>query len=193
MDLTPELITLGTELATIAGKRSVETIFDKIRTVKQKGDKNEIINNLEEIINELISDKNRLIQISQAYEENIITQKMNQEEIDYITNSIIPILEEFIKSSGKEDADSIQGTIDIIKPILSKETFNMLQILGFNFKRAIGEPLTELIASYIKSNINIKDKEVELQTLIKKQEIEYLKICQDENAYNRLMKMQGNE
>ena len=193
MDLTPELITLGTELATIAGKRSVETIFDKIRTVKQKGDKDEIINNLEEIINELISDKNRLIQISQAYEENIITQKMNQEEIDYITNSIIPILEEFIKSSGKEDADSIQGTIDIIKPILSKETFNMLQILGFNFKRAIGEPLTELIASYIKSNINIKDKEVELQTLIKKQEIEYLKICQDENAYNRLMKMQGNE
>ena len=37
MDLTPEMISIGTELATIVGKRSVETIFDKIRTVKEKG------------------------------------------------------------------------------------------------------------------------------------------------------------
>ena len=82
MELTPEMITLGTELASIAGRKSVEAIFDKIRTVKKKGDKDEIISNLEEIINDLISDKNRLIQISQAYEENLITQKITQEEID---------------------------------------------------------------------------------------------------------------
>lgn len=97
MELTPEMIAMGTELATIAGKRSVEAIFDKIRTVKNKGDKDEIINNLEEIINDLIADKNRLIQISHAYEENLITQKITQDEIDYITNSIIPLLEEFIE------------------------------------------------------------------------------------------------
>ena len=42
----------------------------------------------------------------------------------------------------------------MIKPILSKETFNILQILGFNFKKAIGEPMTEWIASLIKSKIN---------------------------------------
>ena len=37
MELTPEMITLGTELATIAGRKSVEAIFDKIRAVKKKG------------------------------------------------------------------------------------------------------------------------------------------------------------
>lgn len=158
MELTPEIITLGTELATIAGRKSVQAIIDKIKTVKQKGDKDEIINNLEEIINELISDKNKLIQISQAYEEVLITQKISQDEIDYITNSIIPLLEEFLKQSTQEDAEKIQSGIDMFKPILSKEFFNMMQILGFNFKQAIGEPL-----------------------------IEYFKICQDEESYKRLM------
>jgi hypothetical protein len=73
MELTPEMISLGTELTVIAGKKSVEVIFDKIKGVKKKVYKEEIINSLEEIINELIADKNQLIQISQGYEEAIIT------------------------------------------------------------------------------------------------------------------------
>ena len=89
MELTPEIVALGTELATIAGKKSVETIFDKIKAVKQKGDKDEIIRNLEEIVNELISDKNSLIRISQAYEQELVAQKITDKEIEYITNSII--------------------------------------------------------------------------------------------------------
>lgn len=187
MELAPEIITLGTELATIAGRKSVQAIIDKIKTVKQKGDKDEIINNLEEIINELISDKNKLIQISQAYEEVLITQKISQDEIDYITNSIIPLLEEFLKQSTQEDAEKLQSGIDMFKPILSKEFFNMMQILGFNFKRAIGEPLTELLASLIRSNIKTADKNIEMQILAQQREIEYYKICQDEKSYKRLM------
>ncbi|MCI9622505.1 MAG: hypothetical protein HFI23_04145 [Lachnospiraceae bacterium] len=187
MELTPEMITLGTELASIAGRKSVEAIFDKIRTVKKKGDKDEIISNLEEIINDLISDKNRLIQISQAYEENLITQKITQEEIDYITNSIIPLLEEFLKQSSQDDSRKIQDGINAIKPILSKEIFNIMQILGFNFKEAIGEPLTELLAAFIRTKINTTERSLEIQMLAQQREVEYLKICQDEKAYNRLM------
>lgn len=187
MELTPEMITLGTELATIAGRKSVEAIFDKIKTVKKKGDKDEIISNLEEIINELIADKNRLIQISQAYEENLITQKITQDEIDYITNSIIPLLEEFLSQSSQDDSGKIQDGINVIKPILSKEIFNMMQILGFSFKEAIGKPLTELLAAFIRSKINTTEKALELQMIAQQREVEYLKICQNEEAYNRLM------
>ena len=187
MNLSPELIALGTELATIAGRKSVEAIFDKIRTVKEKGNKDEIIGNLEEIINELIADKNRLIQISQAYEENLIAQRITEDEINYITDSIIPLFEQMIDGSDPETAEKMQSGIDIIKPILSKETFNILQILGFNFKSAIGEPLTELLASLIRAKINTSDKSLNIQILTQQREVEYLKICQDEQAYNRLM------
>lgn len=193
MDLTPELIALGTELATIAGRRSVEAIFDKIGALKKKGNKDEIISNLEEIINELIADKNRLIQISQAYEENLITQKITQDEINYITDSIIPLCEKLIAASDAKQAENMQSGIDAIKPILSKEIFNILQILGFNFKEAIGEPLTEFVASLIRSKIYTSDKSLDIQMLMQQREVEYLKICQDEQAYNRLMAAQQKQ
>jgi len=187
MEMTPEMIALGTELATITGRKSVEAIFDKIKAIKQTGNKDQIINNLEEIINELIADKNSLIQISQAYEENLITQKITEKEIDYITKSVIPLLEEFVKQSGDDDG-KIQAGLNVIKPLLSKETFNIMQILGFNFKKAVGEPLTELLASHIRANINKSTVGgVTVQMLEKQREIEYLKICQDKEAFERLV------
>jgi len=187
MEMTPEMIALGTELATITGRKSVEAIFDKIKAIKQTGNKDQIINNLEEIINELIADKNSLIQISQAYEENLITQKITEKEIDYITKSVIPLLEEFVKQSGDDDG-KIQAGLNVIKPLLSKETFNIMQILGFNFKKAVGEPLTELLASHIRANINKSTVGgVTVQMMEKQREIEYLKICQDKEAFERLV------
>jgi len=153
MDVNPEMIRVTSEFAGHVGKRSVEAIFDKIRAVKKKGNQEEIISNLEEIINELISDKNQLIQIAQAYEEQLITQKMSENDIEYITKSIVPLLENLLEQSGGQNAENIRKGIDIFKPILSKETFNILQMLGFNFKEAIGEPLTKLTSALISSKI----------------------------------------
>ena len=70
---------------------------------------------------------------------------------------------------------------------LSKEIFNIMQILGFNFKEAIGEPLTELLAAFIRTKINTTERSLEIQMLAQQREVEYLKICQDKKAYNRLM------
>lgn len=193
MELTKDIVALGNESTSIAKKRSAQVVMDKIIAVKQKGNSDEIISNLEEIINELISDKNRLIQISQAYEEILITQKISKDEIDYLSNSVIPLLEEFLAQSDQENGEKIQSGIDTIKPILSKEFFNILQILGFNFKKAVGEPLTEWVASLIRANINTNDRNMELQILSQQREIEYFKICQDEEAYKRLMNEVGNK
>ena len=113
MELTPEMITLGTELATVAGRMTVEAIFDRIRVIKGKGNKDEIINNLEEIISELIADKNNLIRISQAYEEKLITQKMTEKEIDYITESVVPLIEEMLKQSNGEDIEKMQQLLTL--------------------------------------------------------------------------------
>lgn len=189
MELTPEMITLGTELATVAGRMSVEAIFDRIRAIKGKGNPDEIINNLEEIISELITDKNNLIRISQVYEEKLITQKMTEKEIDYITQSVVPLLEELLNQGNSEETQKMQEGLNLIKKLLSKEMFNIMQMLGFNFKKAIGEPLTELLASFIRSNVVSIEKNAELQQLGIERELELYKICQDEDAYIRLMEL----
>lgn len=192
MDIGSESMKMASELVGQIGKKSVEAIFDKIRTVKQKGNSEEVISSLEEIINELISDKNQLIQITQAYEEKLIAQKISEEDISYITSSFIPLLESLIQQNSNEDADKIRQGIEMFKPILSKETFNILQIMGFNFKQAIGIPLTRLIEALISSKIPpTGDKAVELQTLVEQRQIEYLKVVQNEEYYRRLVSIYG--
>ena len=68
-------------------------------------------------------------------------------------NRIIPLLEELLENSEREDPGKLKHDIDTFKPILSKETFNIMQILGFNFKKATDEPLTKLISSLISAKI----------------------------------------
>ena len=81
----------------------------------------------------------------------------------------------------------------MIKSLLSKETLKIMQILGFNFKKAIGEPLTELVAALIYSKTNASGKTLEVQLEVQRKETELFKICQDEEAYKRLQSMYGNK
>lgn len=42
-----------------------------------------------------------------------------------------------------------KGQVEILKSLLSKETLRILQLVGFNYRAAIGEPLTELVRNKI--------------------------------------------
>lgn len=167
--------------------QSAQAVYDRVRTAKEKENKDEVIKNLEDIIYELIEDKNQLIQIKQTYEEQLIMQKMSKEDIEYITNSIVPLLEKLLEQSEEVDAEKLKEHIETLKPILSEETFNILQMCGFNFKQAIGEPLTKLVSALISSKIPSAERSPELRMLEQQREIEYLKMIQDEEAYQRFL------
>lgn len=188
MDISAEIMTLSTSLANIIANKSVQTIFDRVKLTKEKDNKEETIQKLEDIINELIDDKNNLIRISQAFEEKLSTQKITESEIEYITSNIIPILESFLDKNDNANSQQIKDSLDICKKILSKEVINVFQILGFNFKKALGEPLTELVASIIKSKIQNNNSQ-ELQLTSCQRDIEYFKLLQDEDAFQRLSEL----
>lgn len=98
------------------------------------------------------------MQISQAYQQELISQKISDKEIDYITQELIPKITDLSKATGGNVDDIIQ----VLSPLISKETFTILQLLGFNFRKAIGEPLTVLIEKMILSNLPI-DKNIEAE------------------------------
>ncbi|MEW4286191.1 hypothetical protein [Priestia koreensis] len=189
MDINSELMKLSVNFASVLTRNTAQAIIDKIKTAKTTGDRDQVIRNLEEIINDLISDKNELIQIVQAYEEKLIMQKISNEDIEYITENIIPLLERLLQENPDEEAESARNTLNIIKAILSKETLNILQLLGFNFKQAIGEPLTQLVSAIITSKIPLNFNMEELQALQLKREVEYLNVVQDEEAFRRLIEI----
>ena len=66
----------------------------------------------------------------------------------------------------------------------------VMQLVGFNFKRAIGEPLTNLVEALIdKLKPAAESQDVAILSL--KREIEILQIAQDEAATKRLHQLYG--
>lgn len=127
-----------------------------------------------------------MIRIAHTYEDKLVDQKITETEINYITESIIPLIEKLLDQNGSDSAEKVQENLDLFKSLISKETLSILQILGFNFKEAIGEPLTHLLASLIEAKIESTNKVSEQNMLAQQREIELLRTCQDEAAFARL-------
>lgn len=81
--------------------------------------------------------------------------------------------------------------IDNFKEVLSPQILTILQLVGFNYKKAIGEPLTDLLHGYILNQLPEKPDE-RLQELAVMRDIEYLKVAQDPEAAARLSQLFGN-
>ncbi|SIS52087.1 hypothetical protein [Salimicrobium flavidum] len=187
-----ELLKLSTTLAGMVSKHTSQPIYDKIRKSKAKDDDEQTINELETIIIELIGEKNQILQLAQEYDEKIVAQKLKDEDIEYITENVIPLLESFAKNEGGEKAREMEDTLEQIKPLLSKETVNILQLLGFNFQKALGQPLTDLIEGMISSkNPNSGKEEVQLEIAKEQRITEYFKMINDETAYARHIGLNG--
>jgi len=191
----PEIYSLSVQLADTAIRNTASAIGDKITAAKARKKDQETIAELEEIISNLISDKNDLVRIAQAYEQELAGRRISHSDVEYITRNLIPILKQLVTAAASEQgADSdTERTIDAVASLLSVETVNILQLVGFNFKRAVGEPLTQLIAQLISSKAPLEaERNNELQTLLAKRDIAYINLAQNPEAYERLKKIFGS-
>ncbi len=181
----PEIADLGMKLGEAAVRNSASAVFDKIRAIKAKRNEKEIISELEELINSLLADKNELIQIAEAYRQEFVAQQISQDDIQYITESFIPRLEELIEQAGTPD-ETVQKTLDGIKSLLSVEMLTVLQLVGFNFKRAIGEPLTFLLQKLITTKVpQDPQAQLELNKLTMAFNLKLAEIAQNKAATER--------
>ena len=187
MNIDPQVADLGLRLAETGIRNTTIAIADRIRTAKAKRNAQETINELVEIINSLIADKLDLVQIAEGYKQELVAQQISQEDIEYITDSFIPVLKELIKqtSSGENAAAAanLDKTIDSLTPLLSVEMLTVLQLVGFNFKKAIGEPLTLLLQKFITSKVPADPQSnLEYNKLVMTFNVELVKVAQDKDA-----------
>ena len=146
---------------------------------------------LEEIVSELIDDRSELLQIAQAYKEEVASQRLSQDDVEYITQKFMPKLTELVEMTSADDGDDARQLSDALTPLLSVETMTILQLVGFNFRRALGEPLTALVASAIESRTRGSEATPELQLLNARREIALIELALDEDAYRRFTMMIG--
>lgn len=152
------LTEMGTNLTSLALKGTVTTVSTKIKAIKMEKDAEVVKNKYEEIINELLSEREEAIRIAQVYKNEIERYEISDEDISHLHNTVGQALE-ILKSMSP--TTPIQG-FEQIKELISVDTLKTMQLLGFNYKAAIGEPLTQLCATAIlsksKSSHNILGK-----------------------------------
>lgn len=141
-------------------QNTIDTITSKIEVAKTSKDKDKTIEKLEEIIMNLLDERADIRRNLHVIEEEMAMQKISDENIKYIIDNLFPTIIELQKASSTNN-EQVEELEKILKPIISKESFTILQLLGFNFKKAIGEPLTELVRSKISEGMienNYKEK-----------------------------------
>ncbi len=146
--MDPVLHELSVQLGEVAARNAAGAVLDRITAAKARKKNEETINALEEIVSDLLADKQELTLIAQALDDQLVAQRLSEEDITYITDNLLPVVEQLTAVSGRAgDGGDLR---DVVGPLLSKETLTILQLIGFNFREAIGAPLTDLVAQYIK-------------------------------------------
>lgn len=182
-NMDPQIAALGVQLAAELTKNTASAVNDKIRSAKAKREDKQTIAELIDLVQELVSEKQDIQSIAQAYEKELAAQQLSKQDIDFISEAVVPVLKKLGADSMEEE--KLQETMDIIEPLLSPTTLRVMQILGFNFKKAVGEPLTNLSNEKIR-NLSESQNE-EFKAIMAQRDVEYFKIIQDPEAYARML------
>lgn len=143
------LESLAKSLEILAAKQTVTASEAKIKAVSVENDITRIRNQYEEIINELISERAEAIRIAQVYKTELERYEISDKDIEHLNNTVGLILDIF----GEVKPDTDTKIYEQIKTLISVDVLKAIQLIGFNYKEAIGEPLTQLCANAITSKM----------------------------------------
>ena len=159
------LVEMGVSLTELAIKGTATAVTNKIKAVKDEKSTEKIRNTYEEIVNELLSERDEAVRIAQAYKSELERIVISDDDIVHLHNTVSRILE-IVKTfqlvaataKGQEEVEKVTAQVqsyEQIKELISVDTLKTMQLLGFNYKAAIGEPLTQICANTI-TNIGNK-------------------------------------
>lgn len=187
MGIDPALATMAAHLAELAIPSATATIYNQVQKITAGKANEQTINELKQIINDLINERNDLVAIAQAYEQELVGQRLQDKDIQYIIDSVLPVLSDLVDEMT-EGTSKVQAeeALAVVERLLSVEMLTVLQLIGFNYRRAIGEPLTLLLQKLITARIPADPAvAAETERLNAETATGLLSISQDEAATER--------
>lgn len=152
---TQSLAELGTSLTLLAVKGTATAVESKVRGIKSEKNAETIRRTYDEIVNELLEERSEAIYLAQAFKSELDRVEIDEEGIeslDATIGKVFNILKKFpgVLDSDPERAHEQEEAFNQVRELISADTLRTMQLLGFNYKAAIGEPLTELCAEKLK-------------------------------------------
>lgn len=152
---TRPLVEMGVALTELAVKGTTSAVNKKIRAAKDIKDAEKLRVTYDELINEVLQEREEAVRIAQVYKSELEKIMISDKDIEHLHNTVSRLLDMLKKISPEMPVDSFE----MVKDLISVDTLKTMQLLGFNYKAAIGEPLTELCANAISAKgIQMKNK-----------------------------------
>lgn len=136
---------LAKSLSLLSTKGTVTATEAKIKAIQVEKDIEKIRNQYDEIINELIAERAEAIRIAQVYKNEMERFVISDSDIEHLHNTVELVLDIIKEMSPDTDVAMYQQ----LKELICVDVLKAIQLLGFNYKEAIGEPLTQLCANAI--------------------------------------------
>ena len=165
--ITQPLVEMGVSLTELAIKGTATAVTNKIKAIKDEKNTEKVRSTYDEIVNELLAERDEAVRIAQAYKSELDRIVISDDDIEHLHNTVarlLGIIKAFQLASaatkGEEEIARVAAQVESyeqIKELISVDTLKTMQLLGFNYKAAIGEPLTQICANAI-SNIGNKNK-----------------------------------
>ena len=139
------MVDLAAQLTTLAVKGTATAVTNKIRTIKDVKESEKLRAVYDEVINELLYERDEAVRIAQAYKSELDRIVISDDDINHLHATVSNVLEILKGFSPDMDVESFEQ----FKSLISVDSLKTMQLLGFNYKAAIGEPLTKICSDVI--------------------------------------------
>lgn len=92
-DYTQPLVDMGISLAELAIKGTATAVTNKTRAVKDEKNSDKLRNTYDEIVNELLAEREEAIRIAQAYKSELDRIMISDDDIKHLHNTVSRLLE----------------------------------------------------------------------------------------------------
>ena len=138
---------LAKSLMILSTKGTVTATEAKIKSMQIEKDIEKIRNQYDEIVNELIAERAEAIRIAQVYKTEMERYVISDSDIEHLHKTVELVLDIIKEMSPDTNVEMYQQ----LKDLICVDVLRAIQLLGFNYKEAIGEPLTQICANAILS------------------------------------------
>lgn len=187
------MINLAQQLTALVSKQTATAVQSKIATLKSEKNANKIRQTYDELLNTLLEERAEALTIAQAYRDELEKVEISDDDIDHLHNTVEHLIEIFknisISNNDEQNNQEFNSQLAIfeqLKDLISVDTLKIMQLLGFNYKKAIGDPLTVMMRNFILSKAPEKDIMEVFDKVITPEMVDILK---DKQAYNNLRDM----
>ena len=149
------LLALNTAFAKAITEVTVEKVTNKITQIKSNHDLKKQVIDYEQLVNDLLDNKNKLELTARNYKERLEQVTISDSDIESLHNTVSTVIK-LIKPLSQSENQEGEQSMDVVLDLLNSDTLKTLQLLGYNYKKAIGEPLTQITADFLKTKLDTK-------------------------------------